>query len=99
GYNVYPKELEELLFQHPAVANCAVIGIEDETAGEVPKAFVVKRPGKEAPERDIMDFVNEQVVFYKKIRELEFIAEIPVSPAGKVLKRQLRACVTWMFWM
>lgn len=90
GYNVYPKELEELLFQHQAVANCAVIGVPDEVAGEFPKAFVVKRPDVAVSEQDLMDYVNNQVVFYKKIRELEFIAEIPVSPAGKVLKRQLR---------
>lgn len=90
GYNVYPKELEELLFAHQAVANCAVIGIEDEMAGEVPKAFVVKRPDVDVSAQELMDYVNSQVVFYKKIRELEFISEIPVSPAGKVLKRVLR---------
>ena len=90
GYNVYPKELEELLFQHPAVANCAVIGVADEMAGEVPKAFIVKRPDVAVTAQELMDYVNNQVVFYKKIRELEFISEIPVSPAGKVLKRVLR---------
>jgi long-chain acyl-CoA synthetase len=90
GYNVYPKELEELLFQHQAVANCAVIGVKDELAGEFPKAFVVKRPAVEVSAQELMDYVNSQVVFYKKIRELEFIPEIPVSPVGKVLKRVLR---------
>ena len=90
GYNVYPKELEELLFAHRDVANCAVIGVEDEMAGEAPKAFVVKRPDADVSAQDLMDYVNNQVVFYKKIRELEFIDEIPVSPAGKVLKRVLR---------
>lgn len=90
GYNVYPKELEELLFQHPAVANCAVIGVEDELAGEVPKAFVVRKKDADVTEAELTEYVNKQVVFYKKIRDLEFISEIPVSPAGKVLKRVLR---------
>jgi len=90
GYNVYPRELEELLFQHPAVANCTVIGVPDPAVGEWPKAFVVRKPGQEVTEKDLMDFVNDQVVPYKKVREVEFLEEIPVSPAGKVLKRLLR---------
>ena len=90
GYNVYPREIEELLFQHPAVANCAVIGIIKPDLGELPKAIVVKRAGFDVTAQELMDFVNEQVVFYKKIRELEFLDEIPVSAAGKVLKKNLR---------
>jgi long-chain acyl-CoA synthetase len=91
GYNVYPKELEEILFTHQAVASCAVIGVADELVGEFPKAFVVKRSDAEISAQELMDHVNSQVIFYKKIRELEFIGEIPVSPTGKVLKRELRA--------
>lgn len=90
GYNVYPRELEELLFQHPAVASCTVIGIPDPEVGEWPKAFVVRQPGLTISETSLMDYVNSQVVPYKKLREVEFVEEIPVSAAGKVLKRLLR---------
>lgn len=90
GYNVYPRELEELLFTHPAVANAAVIGKPDPEVGEIPKAFVTLKEDAEISEDELMNFVNEQVVPYKKVRELEFIKEIPVSAAGKVLKRVLR---------
>ncbi|RJQ06446.1 MAG: acyl-CoA synthetase [Bacillota bacterium] len=90
GYNVYPRELEEILFTHPAVANCAVIGKPDPAVGEYPKAFIVLKPGAVATPEEIMDHVARQVTPYKKIREVEFLDEIPVSLAGKALKRELR---------
>ncbi len=90
GYNVYPRELEEILFTHPAVANCTVIGKPDPAVGEYPKAFVVLKPGATASAEAIMAFVAAQVAPYKKIREVEFLDEIPVSLAGKALKRELR---------
>jgi long-chain acyl-CoA synthetase len=90
GYNVYPRELEEILFTHPAVANAAVIGKPVLEVGEIPKAFVVLKPGAEVTEEALMQYVNERVVPYKKLRELQFVKEIPVSAAGKVLKRLLR---------
>ncbi|MHB1420880.1 MAG: long-chain-fatty-acid--CoA ligase [Bacillota bacterium] len=90
GYNVYPRELEELLFQHPAVANCAVIGLPDMNVGEIPKAYVVVRPGFTVSPEEIIKYIEEKVVPYKKLRDVEFIDQIPVSAAGKVLKRQLR---------
>lgn len=90
GYNIYPREIEEVLFQHPAVDNCAVIGKADQMAGEIPKAFVVLASGAKALEKDLIDFVNERVSAHKKLREVEFINELPVNLAGKVLKRLLR---------
>jgi long-chain acyl-CoA synthetase len=90
GYNVYPRELEELLFQHPAVLNCTVIGIPDPNLGDLPKAFVVLRPGVTVSEKELMAFVNQQVTPYKKIREVEFCDSIPISATGKILKRELR---------
>lgn len=90
GYNVYPRELEEILFTHPSVANAAVIGKPDPEVGEIPKAYVTLKENESVLEEELMKFVNEQVVPYKKIRELEYIDEIPVSAAGKVLKRVLR---------
>ncbi|MFC9974760.1 class I adenylate-forming enzyme family protein [Spirillospora sp. NPDC127200] len=88
GYNVYPRELEEKLFAHPAVANAAVIGRPDPAAGELPTAFVVR--SGEVTAEELLTHVNEQVLPYKKLREVRFVDEIPVSAAGKILKRELR---------
>jgi long-chain acyl-CoA synthetase len=90
GYNVYPRELEEILFTHPSVANCAVIGKPDPVSGKIPKAFVVLKPGAVVEPAQLMSLVAGQVSPYKKIREIEFVEEIPVSLTGKVLKRELR---------
>lgn len=90
GYNVYPRDLEEVLFSHPAVANCTVIGKPSADVGEVPKAFVVLKPGAVTSAEELMAYVATQVAPYKKIREIEFLDEIPVSLAGKALKRELR---------
>jgi len=91
GYNVYPRDLEEVLFQHPAVANAAVVGKRDLAAGELPVAFVVLKDDTDPDE--VMAFVNERVVPYKKLREIRRVDEIPVSAAGKILRRELRAVV------
>jgi long-chain acyl-CoA synthetase len=90
GYNVYPRELEEILFTHPAVAQCAVIGKSDEAGGEIPVAFVQLSPGKSATEAEIMDFINGTVAPYKHVRKVVFVESLPVNMAGKVLKRELR---------
>lgn len=90
GFQVPPAELEALIIGHPAVADVAVIGIPDEEAGELPKAFVTLKPVAEATEADIMDFVASAVATYKKIRLVEFIDEIPKSASGKILRRFLR---------
>jgi len=90
GYNVYPRELEEILFQHTAVEQCAVIGRPDISVGEAPVAFVQLLQGAEATAEDLISHTNSQVAAYKKIREVIFLDAIPVSPAGKVLKRELR---------
>lgn len=89
GYNVYPRELEELLAAHPGVAAAAVVGKPDAAAGELPVAFVVPR-APDLTEVDVMTAINSQVVAYKRLREVRFVDQIPVSAAGKVLKRELR---------
>ena len=90
GYNVYPRELEELLHARPGVVGAAVVGRPDPAAGELPVAFVVA-PGLGAPEASsLMEAVNAQVLPYKRLREVHLVDEIPVSAAGKVLKRALR---------
>jgi long-chain acyl-CoA synthetase len=90
GYNVYPRELEEVLFQHPAVEQCAVVGRADMEVGEAPVAFVQLRKGADASKEALLNHTNSQVAAYKKLRDLIFLDAIPVSPAGKVLKRELR---------
>jgi acyl-CoA synthetase (AMP-forming)/AMP-acid ligase II len=89
GYQVAPAELEEVLISHPSIADAAVIPSPDGEAGEVPKAFVVRRGDLGADE--IIEFVAERVAPYKKVRRLEFVAEIPKSPSGKILRRLLVA--------
>jgi acyl-CoA synthetase (AMP-forming)/AMP-acid ligase II len=89
GFQVPPAELEALLVQHPAVADAAVIPSPDDTAGEVPKAFVVKRADAEVTEGELMSWVSERVPSYKKVRRVEFIDEIPRSLSGKILRRVL----------
>lgn len=90
GYNVYPREIEEIMFEHPAVQQCAVVGRPDEAAGEVPVAFVQLKPGATATAKEIMDFTNPKIARYKKVREVIFMDQIPVSGPGKVLKTVLR---------
>ncbi|WP_028662967.1 class I adenylate-forming enzyme family protein [Saccharomonospora halophila] len=91
GYNVYPRELEELLVELPEVASAAVVGRRSPEAGELPVAFVVRAPGHgEANEDTVLEAVNAQVPPYKRVREVHFVESIPVSAAGKILKRDLR---------
>ncbi len=89
GYSVYPRELEDILYEHPAVKLCAVIGKPDSKAGEIPKAYIVLKEGAAASAEKILAFVNDKVAPYKAIREVEFRKDLPLSSAGKVLKRQL----------
>lgn len=90
GYSVYPREIEDVLYEHPSVKLCAVVGKPDPVAGEIPKAFVVLKDGATATEEEIKKFVNEKVAPYKAIRELEFRKELPMTLVGKVLRRVLQ---------
>ena len=90
GYNVYPRELEEVLFTNPKVTQCAVVGGKTEKGGEIPVAFIQLKPDVKATADEIIEFVNEKVAHYKHIREVHFIDEMPVNGAGKILKRVLR---------
>ncbi len=90
GFQVPPAELEALLLSHPKIADCAVIGIPDDEAGELPKAFVTVAPGQELTADEVKDFVKEKVATYKQVRMVEFIDEIPKSASGKILRRFLR---------
>jgi NAD(P)-dependent dehydrogenase (short-subunit alcohol dehydrogenase family) len=87
GYQVAPAELEDILVTHPGVADCAVIGSPDPEAGEVPKAFVVLKPGHSA--QGLLGWVAERVAPYQRIRLLDVVDEIPKSASGKILRRVL----------
>jgi acyl-coenzyme A synthetase/AMP-(fatty) acid ligase len=89
GYQVAPAELEGVVMEHPAVLDAAVIPKNDFESGEVPKAFVVLKPGQDAKTEELMLFVEERVAPYKKLREIEFVETIPKTPSGKILRREL----------
>jgi len=90
GYNVYPREIEEVLFGHPAVAEAAVVGKADPKLGEEILAFVVPKPGAEADPDDIMAYCRERLAAYKYPREVRIADDLPKGPTGKILKRELR---------
>ncbi len=90
GENVYPVEIEQVLYRHPAVHQSAVIGVPDPKWGEVGKACVVLRPGAAAGEDELLAFLREHLAAYKVPRSVVFLDALPVSAAGKILKRELR---------
>ncbi|MDQ2676592.1 MAG: AMP-binding protein, partial [Actinomycetota bacterium] len=89
GFQVPPAELEAILINHPEVADCAVIGVPDEEAGEVPKAFVVPA-GDSVDADELMGFVADKVSPQKRVRLIEEIEAIPKAASGKILRRELR---------
>jgi long-chain acyl-CoA synthetase len=91
GYNVYPREIEEVLYEHPAVREVAVIGVPHPALGEEVGAAVALKPGVEADEAQLREFVKEQVAAYKYPRHVWFVDELPKGPTGKILKRAIEA--------
>jgi long-chain acyl-CoA synthetase len=89
GYKVLPREVEEVLFSHPAVLEAAVAGVPDAKRGETVKAFVVLKPGAHATEAEIAAYCRERLAPYKLPREIEFRDELPKTQVGKVLRRVL----------
>ena len=90
GFNVYPREVEEVLYAHPAVEEAAVIGIPSEVHGEEVKAVVALVNGKQASESELIDFCKEKLSQYKYPRSVSFLDSLPKGPSGKILKRELR---------
>lgn len=89
GENVYPVEIERALYEHRAVKQCAVIGVPDEKWGQVGRAFVVLHSGESANEEELLAFLRSKLARYKVPKNLRFLDEMPLSPAGKILKRAL----------
>ncbi|MCI4350132.1 MAG: long-chain fatty acid--CoA ligase [Thermoplasmata archaeon] len=90
GYKVYPREVEEVLYQHPDIAEASVIGRPDARLGEVVAAFVVRRPGRSPSDGEIIEFVRKRLAHYKAPRTVEFLDKLPRSAIQKVLRRVLR---------
>ena len=89
GYNVYPREVEEVLYEHPKVEEAVVVGVPDAYRGETVKAFIVLKDGETATEAEIIAFVRLKLAAYKAPRLVEFRAELPKTLVGKILRRQL----------
>jgi len=90
GENIYPREIDEVLYQHPAVAAAATIGVRDQLYGEEVAAFIVLKEGGEATEQEIVAFCRARLADYKCPKTVRFVKEIPKGPTGKLLKRELR---------
>jgi long-chain acyl-CoA synthetase len=93
GYNVYPREIEEVIYEHPAVREAAVIGVPHPELGEEVGAAVALKPDADASEAELRDFVKGRVAAYKYPRQIWFVDELPKGPTGKILKREINAPV------
>jgi long-chain acyl-CoA synthetase len=89
GFNIYPREIEEVLYEHPAIREAAVVGIPHESLGEEVGAAVALKPGVSATAEDVQRFVKERVAAYKYPRQIWFVDELPKGSTGKVLKREI----------
>src|SRR5205807_2144791 len=89
GENVFPREVEDLLDSHPAIADCAVVGVPDEQFGQRLKAVVVLRPGSSLTDNDVRDHVKAHLARYKIPRDVVFVDELPRNSTGKILRQQL----------
>jgi len=91
GYNIYPREIDEVLFEHPKILEACAVGIPDPYRGETIKAFVVLKPGQTMTEEEVIKYCGEKLAKYKVPRIVEFIGSLPKSMVGKILRKELRA--------
>jgi long-chain acyl-CoA synthetase len=89
GFNIYPREVDEILYQHPKVAEGVTVGIPDDYRGETVKAFVVLKPGQQCTDKEIIDFCKLKLAAYKVPKMVEFRESIPKSSVGKILRKTL----------
>jgi long-chain acyl-CoA synthetase len=90
GFNIYPREVEEILFEHPHISEAVVVGLPDEYRGETVKAFIVLKNGAKTTPDEIVSFCREHLAAYKVPRHIEFRTSLPKSGVGKYLRRELR---------
>jgi len=90
GNNIYPREIEEVLYAHPKILEATVINIADPVLGETVKAIVVLKAGEKMDEGEVIDFCRERLASYKKPRSVDFVRSLPKNPFGKILKSELR---------
>lgn len=90
GYNIYPREIDEVLYEHPAIQEACAVGLPDPYRGETVKAYIVTKEGESLTEQQVIDYCGEKLARYKVPKQVEFMAELPKSAIGKVLRRKLR---------
>lgn len=93
GFNIYPREVEEVLYAHPKVAEAAAVGMRDPLMGEDVLAFVALKPGHEATAEELMAFCQEKLARFKCPKQVRFVDALPKSPVGKILRKELRELV------
>ena len=93
GFNIYPKDIDQILAEHPKVAEAVAVGIPDRYRGETVKAFVVLKPGETATEEEILDFCRQNLAKYKVPTRVEFRPSLPRASSSKILRRTLRQMV------
>lgn len=91
GINISSREIEEVIYTHPAVAHCIVVGVPDENWGETPKAVVVLKEGVKATEEEIIELCKQNLASFKKPTSVDFVDDLPLGPSGKILKREVKA--------
>jgi len=90
GENISSVEIENILYMHPAVLECAVIAVPDDKWGEIPKAIVALKPNAQATEKELVDFCRERLAGFKTPKSIAFVPELPKTGSGKILKTELR---------
>jgi long-chain acyl-CoA synthetase len=90
GFNIFPRDIEELLYGHPAVQEAAVVGVPDALMGEEVVAYVTRRPGAEVTKEELLSWCRDRLAKYKTPKEIRFLDTLPKNPIGKILKKDLR---------
>jgi len=91
GFNIYPRDVDEVLFSHPKISEACAIGVPDKHSGERIKAFVTLKEGESVTEEEIIEYCRENLVKYKVPKYVDFIEELPKSAVGKILRKELKA--------
>jgi long-chain acyl-CoA synthetase len=90
GYNIFPREVDEILFEHPKILEACTIGVPDPYRGETVKSFVVLKPGEKLSEEEIGGYCRDRLAAYKVPKKIEFLESLPKSAIGKILRREIK---------